>query len=152
MGHLPYLYDTNITTLETGQGCGEVSGSLYRISEGVYGVDIPLSRTLALGDTHTLEYWTSYHYPGKLNGPQEAQFRRAPLRLAGPSPIRAVVSATASAAALCSLTTTIGSSSLLLSRNLALRSFGLLADLGEITCLVAALVALPSLVRLFSRD
>jgi hypothetical protein len=80
VGHLPYLYDTNITTLETGQGCGEISGSLYRINEGVYGVDIPLSRTLALGDTHTLEYWTSYHYPGKLSDPQECQFRRASMR------------------------------------------------------------------------
>ncbi|MEP7022909.1 MAG: hypothetical protein ABJB47_03675, partial [Actinomycetota bacterium] len=80
VAHLPYLYDTNTTTLETGQGCGELSGSLYRISEGVYGIDIPLSRSLALGETHTLEYWTSYHYPGNLSDPQECQFRRAAMR------------------------------------------------------------------------
>ena len=76
----------------------------------------------------------------------------ARLRLEGPARIRVVIAETGSAVALCSLTTIIGYSSLLLSRNLALRSFGLLADLGEIACLLAALVALPSLVRLFSRD
>jgi predicted RND superfamily exporter protein len=39
----------------------------------------------------------------------------------------------------------------LLSRNRALRSFGLLADLGEVACITAALVALPALVRVFTR-
>ena len=38
-----------------------------------------------------------------------------------------------------------------MSRNRALRSFGLLADLGEITCLVAALVALPALISFVRR-
>ena len=49
------------------------------------------------------------------------------------------------AVALCSLTTIIGYSSLLLSHNRALQSFGRLAVLGEVTCLVAALLALPAL-------
>ena len=49
------------------------------------------------------------------------------------------------------MTTIIGYSSLLMSHNRALRSFGLLADLGEVTCLLAALVALPALVRAFSK-
>ena len=75
----------------------------------------------------------------------------ARLRTEGPSRVKTVIAETGSAVALCSLTTIIGYSSLLLSRNRALRSFGLLADLGEITCLVAALVVLPALVRLFSR-
>jgi hypothetical protein len=78
--HIPYLYDTSIVTLETGFGCGEVSGSLYRISEGIYGVDIPLSKTLALGETLSLEYLTSYQYPGDLADPQERQYRRAVMR------------------------------------------------------------------------
>ena len=47
--------------------------------------------------------------------------------------------------ALCSTTTIIGYSSLLLSSNRALQSFGKLADLGEVTCLLAALLALPAL-------
>ena len=54
---------------------------------------------------------------------------------------------TGAAVALCSLTTIIGYSSLLSSANPALRSFGVLADIGEVTCLVAALVVLPALAR-----
>jgi len=74
----------------------------------------------------------------------------ARMRIEGVSRVKTVIAETGSAVALCSLTTIIGYSSLLISRNRALRSFGLLADLGEITCLVAALVALPALVRVFS--
>jgi predicted RND superfamily exporter protein len=62
-----------------------------------------------------------------------------------------VIADTGSAVALCSLTTIIGYSSLLLARNRALQSFGKVADLGEITCLCAALIALPSLVWLARR-
>jgi hypothetical protein len=58
-----------------------------------------------------------------------------------------VVRTTGGAVALCSLTTIIGYSSLLVARNQALISFGLLADLGEVACLAAALVALPALLR-----
>jgi uncharacterized protein len=50
--------------------------------------------------------------------------------------------------ALCSLTTIIGYSSLLVARNQALISFGVLADLGELACLAAALFALPAVLRL----
>jgi predicted RND superfamily exporter protein len=45
----------------------------------------------------------------------------------------------------------IGYSSLLLSHNRALRSFGMLANLGEIVCSLAALVALPAIVRYAGR-
>ena len=58
-----------------------------------------------------------------------------------------VVRTTGGAVALCSLTTIIGYSSLLVARNQALISFGLLADLGELACLAAALLALPALLR-----
>lgn len=54
-----------------------------------------------------------------------------------------VMSEVGPAVTLCSITTVIGYSSLLLAHNGALRSFGLLADLGEITCLSAALLVLP---------
>jgi predicted RND superfamily exporter protein len=76
----------------------------------------------------------------------------ARLRREGPERLRVVVAETGSAVALCSMTTIIGYSSLLMSRNGALRSFGMLADLGEILCLLAALVALPSLVGLFAKS
>jgi predicted exporter len=58
-----------------------------------------------------------------------------------------VVRTTGGAVALCSLTTVIGYSSLLVARNQALISFGLLAVLGEAACLAAALLALSSVLR-----
>jgi uncharacterized protein len=58
-----------------------------------------------------------------------------------------VVRTTGGAVALCSLTTIIGYSSLLVARNQALFSFGVLADLGELACLAAALFALPAVLR-----
>jgi predicted RND superfamily exporter protein len=61
------------------------------------------------------------------------------------------IAGTGSAVALCSMTTIIGYSTLLTARNRALQSFGLLADLGEIACLFAALLALPALARLVRR-
>ncbi|MFI5289646.1 MAG: MMPL family transporter, partial [Polyangia bacterium] len=62
-----------------------------------------------------------------------------------------VIGDTGSAVALCSLTTVIGYSSLLMSHNRALRSFGMVADLGELTCLAAAVVALPALLQFLRR-
>jgi hypothetical protein len=58
-----------------------------------------------------------------------------------------VVRTTGGAVALCSVTTILGYSSLLLARNQALVSFGILADLGELACLAAALFALPAMLR-----
>lgn len=55
-----------------------------------------------------------------------------------------VIRQTGGAVALCSLTTTIGYGSLLIAGNQAFVSFGLLSVLGEITCLLAAVVALPA--------
>ncbi|WP_394847748.1 MMPL family transporter [Pendulispora brunnea] len=56
------------------------------------------------------------------------------------------VRATGGAVALCSLTTTIGYSSLLMAQNRALFLFGLVAVLGELACVSAAILALPALV------
>ncbi|MSP63258.1 MAG: hypothetical protein EXR72_23535 [Myxococcales bacterium] len=75
----------------------------------------------------------------------------ARLKSDGPSRLAEIVADTGSAVALCSLTTIIGYSSLLLASNRALKSFGLLADLGEVTCLLAALVALPALAQLMAK-
>ncbi len=61
------------------------------------------------------------------------------------------VGETGSAVALCSATTIIGYSTLLLSNNRALRSFGLAADVGEVTCLLAALLVLPAVFTLLRR-
>jgi len=58
--------------------------------------------------------------------------------------IRQAVLSTGGAVALCSLTTVIGYSSLLLAKNRALFLFGLVAVMGEMACLCAAVVALPA--------
>jgi predicted RND superfamily exporter protein len=52
---------------------------------------------------------------------------------------------TGSAVALCSWTTIVGYGSLLAANNRALQGFGAMAILGEVACLTAALVVLPSL-------
>jgi predicted RND superfamily exporter protein len=61
--------------------------------------------------------------------------------------ISAAIRSTGAAVTLCSLTTIIGYSSLLMAENRALYLFGLVAVLGEVCCLSAAVVALPSLLE-----
>jgi predicted RND superfamily exporter protein len=68
-------------------------------------------------------------------------------RLDHATAIADVVRTTGGAVALCSLSTIIGYSSLLIARNQALISFGVLADLGELACLAAALFPLPAVLR-----
>src|SRR5205823_1862115 len=55
------------------------------------------------------------------------------------------------AVALCSVTTMIGYATLVTADNQAIQSFGLTAVIGEITCLTAALVALPAVISLRDR-
>ena len=55
-----------------------------------------------------------------------------------------VLRETGSAVALCSLTTVIGYASLMVADSQALAGFGLLAALGEVTCLFTALFVLPA--------
>jgi predicted RND superfamily exporter protein len=62
----------------------------------------------------------------------------------GEGDITGAVRSTGGAVALCSLTTIIGYSSLLLAKNNALFLFGLVAVTGELACLSAAVIALPA--------
>jgi predicted RND superfamily exporter protein len=64
----------------------------------------------------------------------------------GERDVTGAVRSTGAAVGLCSLTTIIGYSSLLLAKNRALYLFGLTAVLGEIACLSAAVLALPALL------
>jgi len=64
----------------------------------------------------------------------------------GERDLNGAVRATGAAVGLCSLTTIIGYSSLLLAKNRALYLFGATAVLGEVACLTAAVVALPALL------
>lgn len=65
-------------------------------------------------------------------------------RQEGPGSFTRVMDDTGGAVALCSSTTIIGYASLIFSNNQALAGFGLLASLGEVACLSAALLALPA--------
>ncbi|MFH0800160.1 MAG: MMPL family transporter [Pseudomonadota bacterium] len=67
-------------------------------------------------------------------------------RVDGPGSISQVIGRTGGAVILCSLTTIIGYSVLLMSRSRALVSFGMVALLGEVTCLSAALISLPAFI------
>jgi predicted RND superfamily exporter protein len=87
-----------------------------------------------------------------------ARFRQERARRAGDAlpedPARAVeraVLSTGGAVALCSLTTIIGYSSLLLAKNQALFLFGAVAVMGELGCLFAALLALPAALLVWRR-
>jgi predicted RND superfamily exporter protein len=64
----------------------------------------------------------------------------------GSRDILGAVRSTGAAVALCSLTTIIGYSSLVMAQNQALFLFGVLAVLGEISCLTVALASLPAFV------
>ena len=55
------------------------------------------------------------------------------------------------AVGLCSFTTIVGYSSLLVAKNVGLFLFGLLAVLGEVTCLTTAIVILPAVLSLRRR-
>ena len=66
-------------------------------------------------------------------------------RSEGPDKLEHVIVSTGGAVTLCSLTTTIGYLALLMSINRGIRSFGLSAAVGEITCLCAAVLWLPAL-------
>jgi predicted RND superfamily exporter protein len=61
------------------------------------------------------------------------------------------IRSTGAAVGLCSMTTIIGYSSLLLAQNQGLFLFGLVAVLGEISCLVTALAVLPAVLLLTNR-
>ncbi len=68
--------------------------------------------------------------------------------LDGARDVLGAVRSTGAAVALCSLTTIIGYSSLLMAQNRALYLFGLLAVMGEIACLSVALAGLPAFMLL----
>jgi hypothetical protein len=69
-------------------------------------------------------------------------------RQEGPKRATTVIESTGGAVFLCSYTTIVGYGSLLLSQNLGIRSFGLAAMLGELTCIFVALLLAPALLSI----
>ena len=65
--------------------------------------------------------------------------------------VASAIRGTGGAVGLCSLTTIVGYSSLLVAQNVGLFLFGLLAVLGELTCLTSAVVIMPAVLQLVRR-
>jgi uncharacterized protein len=72
-------------------------------------------------------------------------------RQTGERDVLEAIRSTGGAVALCSMTTIIGYGSLLLAQNRALFLFGLVAVLGELCCLLTAVVVLPAVLASWSR-
>ncbi|CAN5187909.1 hypothetical protein BH09MYX1_BH09MYX1_25710 [soil metagenome] len=73
-------------------------------------------------------------------------------RAEGPGSAALSVRETGGAVVLCSMTTTLGYLALLRSVNAAVRTFGTAAVIGEVSCLLAALVALPAILMVLDRS
>ncbi|HXB49432.1 MAG TPA: hypothetical protein VNW50_16840 [Streptosporangiaceae bacterium] len=77
---IPFLCDTNVLTVEVGQGGKELNGNVQQIRDDMFFAEILLARTLDLGETITLEYWVTYRFPGDPADPAEREYRRAVMR------------------------------------------------------------------------
>jgi uncharacterized protein len=69
-------------------------------------------------------------------------------RIEGEKKLPDVVRETGGAIVLCSLTTILGYTALMRSVNAAVRSFGMVAVIGELTCITSVMVVLPAILRL----
>jgi len=72
-------------------------------------------------------------------------------RVEEPGSVGRIVRETGGAVILCSLTTTLGYFALLTSINKAVRSFGLVAVIGEVTCVLTAVLVLPAMLATLDR-
>lgn len=72
-------------------------------------------------------------------------------RIQGSGHLATIVRETGGAVILCSLTTILGYSALMQSVNPGVRSFGMTAVIGEVTCLFAVVVVLPAVLALIER-
>jgi hypothetical protein len=77
---VPFLFDTNVLTIEVGQGGKELNGDVQQLRGDTFLAEVLLARTLDLGETITLEYWITYRFPGDPADPAEREFRRAVMR------------------------------------------------------------------------
>ncbi len=84
-------------------------------------------------------------------GVDYAAYLYARIRQDGADRIPQVVASTGGAVFLTSLTTIIGYATLITSTNMALQSFGILADIGEVACLGASEMVLTALVVVATR-
>ena len=120
-------------------GCGAVGVLLLLTAAGLFGIRINFLDFVALPITIGI-------------GIDYAVNVAARHRAEGSGSAARILTATGPAVALCSFTTVVGYASLLFSENQGIRSFGLSALIGELTCVFAALILAPALLDLrFSR-
>jgi hypothetical protein len=119
-------------------GCGAVGVLLLLTAAGLCGIRINFLDFVALPITIGI-------------GIDYAVNVAARHRAEGPGSATRILTATGPAVALCSFTTVVGYASLLFSANQGIRSFGLSALIGELTCVFAALVLAPALLDLRGR-
>lgn len=74
MAALRYLFDSSAVTVDVLHG-GSVDGSVSVVGDGLFGLDIMLTRPLYKGETASLDYETRFSYPE----PPAPEFRRAGL-------------------------------------------------------------------------
>jgi hypothetical protein len=76
---IPFIYDTNVQSVELGQGCKELAAPLRKVGD-VFATEILLARTLDIGETLTLEYRMVHNYADSMTAPLECEQRHAVLR------------------------------------------------------------------------
>src|SRR5579871_2020633 len=116
-------------------GCGAVGVCLLLSAAGLLGIRINFLDFVALPITIGI----GIDYAVNVAARHRAEGRGSATR---------ILTATGPAVALCSFTTVVGYASLLFSANRGIRSFGLSALIGELTCVFAALVLAPALLDL----
>jgi hypothetical protein len=79
---IPYIYDTSALTLRVGHGCEPPADLGSQVEDGPYVLRIPLARTLSVGETHSMEYATTFRSPGEITAEQR-QYRMAVMRRVG---------------------------------------------------------------------
>lgn len=77
---IPFMFDTNVLTLEVTQGCKELAVAVRRIGAKLFATEFLLARTLDVGETQTLEYWLSYRGQSDPRDPAGREYRRGGLR------------------------------------------------------------------------
>ena len=65
---IPFMFDTNVLTVEVGQGGKELNGNVQRIGDDMFFAEILLARSLDIGETITLEYWVYLSLSGQSRG------------------------------------------------------------------------------------
>lgn len=80
LDRIPFLCDTNVLTVEVGQGCKGLAGEIQQIGSDLFATEIILARALDQGETTTLEYWITFRYPGDPDDRREREWRRAVIR------------------------------------------------------------------------